>query len=163
MAECPKCSNKSIEIIDRNGIYLESCNKCRHNLEINKDNEKNKFKCKKCGYNFAKTIDNDDEYSLVCYKCGWKKEIVKKLEPSDVEKFLREKYRKGQPLYTKEQLDAIPAPQKQEIDDRVHCPKCGSVQITTGERGFSMVWGFIGSGKTTNRCAKCGHKWMPRR
>lgn len=43
------------------------------------------------------------------------------------------------------------------------CPKCDSTSITTGARGYSMVWGFIGSGKTVNRCANCGHKWEPKR
>lgn len=48
-------------------------------------------------------------------------------------------------------------------DNQIRCPKCSSTQITTGSRGYSMVWGFIGAGKTVNRCAKCGHKWEPRR
>lgn len=39
----------------------------------------------------------------------------------------------------------------------VKCPKCGSKNITTGRRGFSIVTGFIGANKTVNRCAKCGH------
>lgn len=45
----------------------------------------------------------------------------------------------------------------------VKCSKCGSTAISTGSRGFSLVWGFIGSGKTVNRCAKCGYKWEPKR
>lgn len=45
----------------------------------------------------------------------------------------------------------------------IHCPKCNSTNITTGSRGYSMVWGFIGSGKTVNRCGKCGHKWEPKK
>lgn len=48
-------------------------------------------------------------------------------------------------------------------DSLVHCPKCNSTQITTGSRGYSLAWGFIGSGKTVNRCANCGHKWEPRK
>ena len=43
----------------------------------------------------------------------------------------------------------------------VLCPRCGSNQITTGQRGFSIVTGFIGSNKTVNRCAKCGYSWKP--
>lgn len=42
------------------------------------------------------------------------------------------------------------------------CPKCGSNQITTGQRGFSIWTGFLGSNKTVNRCAKCGYSWSPR-
>ena len=41
------------------------------------------------------------------------------------------------------------------------CPKCGSTAISTGKRGYSLLTGFIGSGATMNRCAKCGHKWQP--
>lgn len=46
---------------------------------------------------------------------------------------------------------------------QIRCPKCSSTQITTGSRGYSMVWGFVGAGKTVNRCANCGHKWEPRK
>lgn len=41
------------------------------------------------------------------------------------------------------------------------CPHCGSTAISTGARGYSIVSGFIGSGKTVNRCAHCGWKWTP--
>ena len=44
----------------------------------------------------------------------------------------------------------------------VRCPKCASTQITTGQRGYNIVWGFWGSNKTTNRCANCGHSWQPK-
>lgn len=42
------------------------------------------------------------------------------------------------------------------------CPKCGSTYITAGARGYSVVSGFVGSGKTVNRCANCGHVWAPK-
>lgn len=41
------------------------------------------------------------------------------------------------------------------------CPKCGSRSIAAGQRGYSILTGFIGSGKTVNRCANCGYKWKP--
>jgi len=41
------------------------------------------------------------------------------------------------------------------------CPHCGSNQITTGQRGFSLIAGFLGSNKTVNRCSKCGWTWQP--
>ena len=44
---------------------------------------------------------------------------------------------------------------------KLHCPKCGSEYITTGKRGYSLLTGFIGSGKTVNRCGSCGYKWKP--
>ena len=41
------------------------------------------------------------------------------------------------------------------------CPKCGSTAITAGQRGYSFLTGFIGSSRSVNRCANCGHKWKP--
>ena len=43
----------------------------------------------------------------------------------------------------------------------VHCPQCGSTEYHAGARGFSLVTGFIGSGKTVLTCLKCGHRWKP--
>lgn len=52
---------------------------------------------------------------------------------------------------------------KQIINDApIVCPKCKSTQVVIGTRGFSMITGFVGSNKTTNRCGKCGYKWQPR-
>ncbi len=39
------------------------------------------------------------------------------------------------------------------------CPKCGSPSISTINRGYSIVTGFVGSGKPVNVCQRCGHKW----
>ena len=52
--------------------------------------------------------------------------------------------------------------EKPKDKNTIQCPKCGSTAITTGQRGFSLVTGFIGSSKTMNRCANCGYKWYPR-
>lgn len=43
----------------------------------------------------------------------------------------------------------------------IRCPRCKSTAITTGARGYSFLTGFIGSGKTVNRCGNCGYKWTP--
>lgn len=43
----------------------------------------------------------------------------------------------------------------------VRCPQCGSTEYHAGARGFSLVTGFIGSGKTVLTCLKCGHRWKP--
>lgn len=52
--------------------------------------------------------------------------------------------------------------QIQQLDNNVvKCPKCGSTNVTAGQKGYSLLTGFIGSGSTVNRCAKCGHKWKP--
>lgn len=50
---------------------------------------------------------------------------------------------------------------QQRDNNVVKCPKCGSTNVTAGQRGYSLLTGFIGSGSTVNRCAKCGYKWKP--
>ena len=61
---------------------------------------------------------------------------------------------------TNEPLDA-------ELDRRIldsailKCPRCKSTSITTGQRGYSLLWGFLGSNKTVNRCGNCGYSWEP--
>lgn len=53
---------------------------------------------------------------------------------------------------------------RKPVDDGlIHCPRCDSTNVVTGQRGYSMMWGFIGSNRTMNRCAKCGHKWEPKK
>ena len=52
--------------------------------------------------------------------------------------------------------------QSREEKNLPKCPRCGSTSITAGQRGYSLIWGFLGSGNTVNRCSKCGHKWKPR-
>lgn len=47
------------------------------------------------------------------------------------------------------------------VEDKVHCPKCRCTDISVTNRGYSMLTGFIGSGKTMNVCKRCGYKWKP--
>ena len=44
---------------------------------------------------------------------------------------------------------------------QVKCPKCKCTDIGVANRGYSLIWGFIGSGKSMNVCKKCGYKWKP--
>lgn len=48
-----------------------------------------------------------------------------------------------------------------KIQPRVQCPKCGSISIATITRGYSPIFGLIGSGSPRNVCQRCGHKWYP--
>lgn len=68
-------------------------------------------------------------------------------------------------LATEHNQEIVPQTQQSnEIDEEentVKCPKCGSTQITTGQRGYSLITGFLGSNKTVNRCANCGYSWKP--
>lgn len=54
-------------------------------------------------------------------------------------------------------LDSTPKPDP----NIVRCPKCGSTSVTTQERGYSIMWGVLGSTKKKNLCQKCGYTWWP--
>ena len=50
---------------------------------------------------------------------------------------------------------------KKAEESKPRWPKCGSTNITAGQRGYSFWTGFLGSNKTVNRCSNCGHTWKP--
>ena len=58
-------------------------------------------------------------------------------------------------------INCITNRERQSQSNLPHCPKCGSTAISTVNRGFSIVTGFIGSGSPRNVCQKCGYKWKP--
>ena len=59
------------------------------------------------------------------------------------------------------EFERIVEAKRREEKNTVRCPRCGSTSIGVTNRGYSFVWGFIGSGKTMNVCKNCGHKWKP--
>lgn len=54
-----------------------------------------------------------------------------------------------------------PKPTHKPDPNIVRCPKCGSTSVTTQERGYSIMWGVLGSTKKKNLCQKCGYTWWP--
>ena len=53
-------------------------------------------------------------------------------------------------------------PQYQDINTP-RCPKCGSTAIQPAQKGFSLLTGFVGSGRTMNYCMNCGFKYDPKK
>lgn len=152
---CDYCHTEDVELIV-DFPYGHACKKCAGwvkgwiHIATN-----DKEKCPTCNRKRYPVSQDAGEYlNFICPTCNtilfqWTKnadtQVIDKFveDPSDSRKPLIQK-----PTYT-------PPP--------VRCPKCSSTQIVTGQRGYSVVWGFWGSGKTMNRCANCGHRWEPRR
>ena len=82
--------------------------------------------------------------------------------PEEAQEIIREKKAAKRTKAEAEEAFKAAHPDPQPTEDPVRCPSCNSTSISTGARGWSMMWGFIGSGSTVNRCARCGHKWKPR-
>ena len=73
------------------------------------------------------------------------------------EKLAEQKYQLQEEEKAKEAIAARKAENKAK--GIVFCAKCGSASIATINRGYSVVSGFIGSGKPVNVCQVCGYKW----
>ena len=140
------------------------------------------FVCPKC----ARRLGSLHGYREKCDYCGTAMIETKydnfydEIPDEEIDKLIFEEYVKGNPLYderaaqyTEYKLEegrkqtrlwqAGLLPKKKKEDKNVpKCPKCGSTAITAGQRGYSILTGFLGSGQTVNRCANCGYKWKPR-
>lgn len=69
-------------------------------------------------------------------------------------------------METKQIPSALRMKTKQEYLDeknQICCPKCKSTKIGIANRGYNVLTGFIGSGKTMNFCQSCGYKWKPKK
>ena len=84
-------------------------------------------------------------------------------EKTDREKIKAEEKHKNQMELARKQSELNRKRDEYSKQGIPSCHKCGSPSIATVNRGYSIVWGFIGSGKPRNVCQKCGHKWEPGR
>lgn len=146
------------------------CPKCGKGWDY-ADDERHICMNKKCQYEpIIKTEFSDKDY-----------ENARTSSPEIFDQFksnLREKYTIHSPQFDKELYEEIlqdeykyflkmeslkvrEAQERQSNANKIHCPKCGSINITTGQRGYSLLTGFLGSNKTVNRCGSCGYKWTP--
>lgn len=141
LIKCPEC-NKEISDKSKTCIY------CGFPLNINNI-------CLVNGKEYDLSfLLNNSEYidKLVkfvqltdCYFGDSSDEITKIIENKKIPKILN--------IKTNEQF-------KHE-QNQVKCPKCNCTDIGVVNRGYSLIWGFIGSGKLMNVCKKCGYKWKP--
>lgn len=136
---CEKCASNNIP---------PRCSGFR-NLKSTYDSDK----CPRCGETMIKTNLSDSEFSLF---------IDMKADPSFINAMvdLKEKDPIEFQLKLAQFKSTQPAPTP-SVQNKVTCPKCGSTDISSGTRGFSMFTGFVGSGSPRNVCLKCGYKWKP--
>ena len=115
------------------------------------DNEHVNIECQKCGkiyrygrmYHFSKVTSEMciPNAEIRCANCGNSADAYSQILPKH-----------KITIFDKNQL---------KKDDVLRCPRCKSTSVTTGQRGFNIWTGFLGSNKTVNRCGKCGHSWKP--
>lgn len=168
---CKKCMAENGSKLSSGGFYssISSTAKSDLNKYIGiRWNEEDGCKCPKCdsiminshitSLQFLDILDysnNSIDYSLAMLEL--KNNNI--IEFTNQMNIVKEKMDEKRQEWANKQLGV----DKQQEPDQVRCPKCGSTQITTGQRGYSLFSGFLGSNKTVNRCAKCGYSWKPSR
>lgn len=99
-------------------------------------------KCPSCG-----TITNQRD-AFYCSICNVRLKSISSKEAT------------VKPAYNSRQKEYY-IPKPDENRNIPKCPKCGATAIATINRGYSIVWGFLGGGKPVNVCQVCGHKFKP--
>lgn len=126
--------------------------------------------CEKCGTIYGACDDND----TFVHECGGKMVdtgirhselmVMRHISPNDnsfVEAMIQLKKDDIIEYNLKMSQFKSQIEQQEAEKNKIKCPRCGSTNITTGQRGFKLTTGFIGSNKTVNRCGNCGYSWKP--
>lgn len=151
LIRCKQCNKTLVKT-----SYTMQCNNCninydddKENFEIIEINNKPFTICPWCGGQQSKPttvcecqlIDKDLNKPYKCeFTYDWAKEVVE----NDIADQAR--------------MQRI---QEYEANGQVYCPKCKSISVATVNKGYSLMTGFLGSGKPMNVCQNCGYKWKP--
>ena len=109
--------------------------------------------CPVCKSNMKKSLLSTEEYTMLCDSVTTIG-VIKLMDDLKEKDPIEFQIKLNQLRMTQPASSAPSTP-------KITCPKCGSTAISTQNRGFSMVIGFIGSGDPRNVCQKCGYKWKP--
>ena len=129
------------------------CTKCKMAWHYSFNDEHTKTNCEICGSPAIYTNITAEEHFLIRRVSKDKDFLMAmlKLREDDIIEY------KTKISQFRAQAKADGCYDKKET--KPSCPKCGSTSLDTVNRGFSLLTGFIGSGKPMNVCQKCGYKW----
>jgi DNA-directed RNA polymerase subunit RPC12/RpoP len=169
---CPECGFPIKSFIEKNNLEnIENiiiCPKCA-NIYFGYEREgvPLSIKCQYCNSTVINTLENPDKlFKLRIFKATREEFEEKSIQLAKMygnNQFSKEEYEKRlceteEAIIKNRKKDELKEHQQQNTPK---CPKCGSTAITATQRGYSLLTGFIGSGKTMNYCKNCGHKWKP--
>lgn len=142
---CPTCKKEKIKDgIYRNGyidFYIDTATKCPY------------------GHPIIMTSMPDDDFTIlskISDSTDFYDAMIKLHDDDIIEYELKMSQFRSQ-VQAKEAEEE----RKKAEESKPRCPKCGSTSITAGQKGYSILTGFLGSNKTVNRCSNCGHTWKP--
>lgn len=146
---CPKCHTDQWSCVDKVNEYYEICPTCGYMNEIIKQDFVKNFQCPDCNCLEGRIEENKNLVAVRCKHCGKQVIVLEKHTTTDHRTSLLKEQRNK----TEYQHSAT--------TNKPKCPKCGSTSITTAQRGYKLLTGFIGSSKMLNTCQNCGHQWKP--
>lgn len=150
--KCPVCGSE-LRCFDTNNFYREYCYECRVSNIIYKVDYLRDFVCEECNCFEGKIEENDKFLAVRCTNCG--KQYIK------LEKHTTDSERDPNAVPVSREESIKQFKEQQAELDKPKCPKCGCTSIGTKNRGYSLLWGFLGSGSSRNVCQKCGYEWKP--
>ncbi len=137
-----------------NEIVIKRCINCNHVGRFTPDF----LKCNKCGEEGLQvTSMTDEEFCILCDVAPKNNEFRSLMIDLKEKDLIDYQLKMSQFRAHLQQQETSTS----QTTNTVRCPRCGSANITAGQRGYSLLTGFVGSGRTVNRCANCGHKWSP--
>lgn len=154
---CPTCAkNKNslmANISEKHAEYYAGFTACFFQEKLQNDT-----KCPMCGNEgLVDSGITEEDVDAIGIASNYNRQLLEEMIKLHNENIIEYELRMSQFRANNLQTQQI----QQTEESKPKCPKCGSTNITTGQRGFSLLTGFWGSNKTVNRCANCGHMWKP--
>lgn len=137
-------------------VWVCSNKKCKYAWYVKPGDKPSVAICNKCGSEIIKSPLTAEEYAYITLTSENRDFIDSMIELKQKD-IIEYEIKMSMFRNLVEQQEKA----KQEERNKPKCPKCGSTNITTGQKGYSFWTGFLGSNKTVNRCGSCGHTWKP--
>ena len=136
-------------------------------IELNDDNINI---CPYCNSQLIKIDMTYDDFNLIKRISKNNRRLLEALIELSNKDIIEYETRMNQFRLQDKQIEAINNQKKfekiqtsQQSTNTIKCPNCGSTKIGVANRGYSLLTGFIGSGKSMNVCQNCGYKWDPKK
>ena len=113
-------------------------------------------------YDASQLVENLPQVITKCTNTSQCNKIKNQLESVCAKVSIEEDNKSTNTSSSLKYTSTIPTKKSAGQDRELVCPECGSKNIVTMNRGFSLLTGFIGSGSPRNVCQVCGHKWKPK-
>lgn len=175
-----------IEFIVKKGLLgsytvAYDCPRCKSGLKSRLDDAGTSDTCPDCGTGFIVPGKEErdrihHEQAVGAQRTLEAKELARKKRELECEEERKQQAAARAAEIQSQQPKTEPSPLVPLDDEAIHCPQCGSSQVTANKKGFGLgkaavgglllgpvglLGGMIGGGKIKITCLKCGHVFEP--